>query len=328
MSFSNNPSWRALLFPVGKYFAGIPWSPSNPIIHLFGHSLKTKELINQLSHWASYDFPINETSPDGWIECKAILTQLHQEFLISNYLMTKIAYAILYNGYTYRYYKVNLENFWKSANEQYRDLTRLLKKAEQDTIKTLQVQQPNVREKLIPLHQSGMVGFELMPTFSKLLAANYLFTDLAARVKGLTEEVQTVLQDKGDYNSPQMMTNAEFHDVLAKIADSSTAAGHTPRAGLAIPESDNASQQTIDPVMGMITMTLDDPSDMPTEGEDAEVAESEPENETAEVRPEVQHVKIHKPVKFTPSVRRLRMRQSHEVVILDKNESANEDNEN
>lgn len=51
------------------------------------------------------------------------------------------------------------------ANEQYKELTRLIKRGEEDTFKALQLQQPSVRDKLIPLHQSEMVGFELMPTF-------------------------------------------------------------------------------------------------------------------------------------------------------------------
>lgn len=335
MSSSNNPYWP-LDSLLAKSTAGIPWSPSNPTIQLFGHPLKIKELIDQLSYWASYDFPTNITPPDGWIECKAILIQLHKAFLISNYLMTKIAFSILHDGHAYRHYKAELEKYWENANEQYKELTRLLKKAEQDTFRTLQLRQPVVRDRLIPLHQSGMVGFELMPTFSKLLIANHLFTGLAVRVKGLTEEIQTVLQDPGDYSSPPRMSNAEFHEVFTRIANSSTAArrsGHASRAALAISNIGNASQQSIGTVVGMSAMTLGNPTDAPTEGEMLRMleyaagAESDPESEAAEERPVIQEVKNYKPLVVTPSERRLRRMQSHAGVIVDENENADENNE-
>lgn len=334
MSFSN-PYWP-LNSPLAKSTAGVSWSPSNPIIQLFGHPLKIKELIDQLSYWASYDFPTNTTPPDGWIECKAILIRLHETFLISNYLMTKIAFSILHDGHAYRHYKAELEKYWEKSNEQYKELTRLLKKAEQDTFRTLQLRQPIVRDRLIPLHQSGMVGFELMPTFSKLLIANHLFTGLAVRVKDLTEEVQTILQDPGDYSSPPGMSNAEFHEVLTRIANSSTAArrsGHASRAALAISNMDNPSQQSIDPMVGMSAMTLGDPTDAPTEAEMlrmleyAAEAESDPESEPAEERPMIQKVKGYQPLVVTPSERQLRRMRSHAGVIVVENEYAAENNE-
>lgn len=335
MSFSNNPYWP-LNCLLAKSTAGVSWSSSNPTIQLFGHPLKIKELIDQISYWASYDFPTNTNPPDGWIECKAILLRLHEAFLISNYLMTKIAFSILHDGHAYRHYKAELEKYWETSNEQYKELTRLLKKAEQDTFRTLQLRQPIVRDRLIPLHQSGMVGFELMPTFSKLLIANHLFTGLAVRVKSLTEEVQTVLQDPGDYSSPPGMSNAEFHEVLTRIANSSTAArrsGHASRVALAISNISNSSQQSIDPMVGMSAMTLGDPTDAPTEGEMlrmleyAAEAESDPESETAEERPMIQKVKSYQPLVVTPSERRLRRMRSHSGVIVDENENAAENNE-
>lgn len=335
MSFSNNPYWP-LNSLLAKSTAGVSWSPSNPIIQLFGHPLKIKELIDQISYWASYDFPTNTNPPDGWIECKAILLRLHEAFLISNYLMTKTAFSILHDGHAYRHQKAELEKYWETSNEQYKELTRLLKKAEQDTFRTLQLRQPVVRDRLIPLHQSGMVGFELMPTFSKLLIANHLFTGLAVRVKGLTEEVQTVLQDPGDYSSPPGMSNAEFHEVLTRFANSSTAArrsGHASRVALAISNIDNPSQESINPMVGMSAMTLGDPTDPPTEGEMlrmleyAAEAESDPESETAEERPMIQQVKSYQPLVVTPSERRLRRMRSHSGVIVDEHENAAETNE-
>ena len=273
--------------------------------------------------------------------------------------MTKIAFSILHDGHAYRHYKAELEKYWENSNEQYKELTRLLKKAEQDTFRTLQLRQPLVRDRLIPLHQSGMVGFELMPTFSKLLIANHLFTGLAVRVKGLTEDVQTVLQDPGDYSSPPGMSNAEFHEVLTRIANSSTGArrsGHASRAALAISNIGNASQQLIDPMVGMSAMSLGNPTDAPTEGEmlrmleyatEAESdptdvptegemprmleyateAESDPESETAEERPMIQKVKNYQPFVVTPSERHLRRMRSHAGVIVDENENADENNE-
>lgn len=337
MSSSENPN-LPLPSQLARSSAGVSWTPSNPVIQLFGHSLKIKELIDQLSRWATYNFPTNETPPDGWIECKDILTKLHKAFLISNYLMTKIAYYILHNGHAYRHHKADLEKYWQSANEQYKELTRLLKKAEQDTYRTLQSRQVNVMDKLIPLHESGIVGFELMPIFTKLLTANHLFTGLTVRVKELTEAVQTVLQDPGDYNSPPGMSNAEFHEVLTLIAISSPAArrsGHAPRAALAITNIDTASQQSIDPVVGMSAMTLGDTTVAPTEGEmrmmleyaEAEESGSDPESETAEETPKTQNVKSYQPLVVTPSERRLRRRRSHAGLIVDENENADEDNE-
>lgn len=315
---------------------GVPWSPSKPAIILFGHTLKIKGLIDQLSQWAAYDFPILEIPPIHWRECKTILAQLHEAFLFSNYLMTKIAFSILHNGFSYRHYKLDLKLFWETANEQYKELTRLLKKGEQETYKALKLKEPNGRDKLIPLHQSGIVGFDLMPTFFEILTRNNLFTGLVARVKELTEEVQRVLSDEGDYTMPPKMDDAEFNEVLTQIANSSSAArrsGHARRGALAIP-----SQQSIDPVAGISAMSLGDIIAGPTVGEMkrmlnyAEEAGSEPESQrwtrtSNKPRPLIQHVKAYQPVVVTPSERRLERRRSHRAVIVDEKEIIDEDNE-
>lgn len=255
--------------------------------------------------------------------------------------MTKIAFSILHSGHSYRHYKADLELFWEMANEQYKELTRLLKKSEEDTFKALQLQQPNVRDKLIPLHQSGMVGFELMPTFLEILTRNNLFTGLAARVKELTYNVQRVLQDAGDYTMPPEMNDAEFHEVLTQIANSSSAARrsrHARREALAIPNFGSDSQQSIDPVAGMSAMSLGDVTAGPTEGEMrtmlnyAEASNSEPGNETWDRTsdkppPVIQNVKSYQPVVVTPSERRLRRMRSHRAVIVVEKESIDEDSE-
>lgn len=339
MSSSNNLLWPLPLVLV-RPTADVSWTPSKPAIQLFGHPLKIKELIDQLSYWAAYDFPTNKISPSHWIECKAMLAQLHETFLFSNYLLTKVAFSILHSGHTYRHYKVELEIFWEMANEQYKELTRLIKKGEQDTFEALHLRQPDVGDKLTPLHQSGMVGFELMPYFLEILTRNDLLNGLAARVKALTDDVQRILQDAGDYTMPPEMNNAEFHEVLTRIANSSAAArrsGNARQEAQAIPSILNASQQSADPTAGMSAMHLGDITAGPTEGEmrrmleyagEADSApESEPGCATDNPPPVIQSVKSNQPVVVTPSERRLRRRRSHRTVIVGEQGIAVEDNE-
>lgn len=109
MSFSNDPYWP-FLSQLATNFAGIPWIPSTTsVIQMFGHSLSIKELIDQISLWATYDFPTNPNA--GWIECKAILKKLHEAFIISNYLIIKVGFSIIYNGQAYRDHKVKIGGF-------------------------------------------------------------------------------------------------------------------------------------------------------------------------------------------------------------------------
>lgn len=340
MSSSNNPS-RSYPLILARSTAGVPWTPSKPAIQLFGHLLKIKGLIDQISFWANYDFPTINIPPIYWIECKATLAQLHEAFLFSNYLMTKIAFSILHSGHSYRHYQADLELFWEVSNEQYKELTRLIKKSEEDTFKALQLQQPNVRNKPIPFHQSGIAGFELMPTFLQILTRNNLFTGLAARVKELTYNVQRVLQDAGDYNMPPEMNDAEFHEVLTQIANSSSAARrsrHARREALSIPFLGNDSRQSIDPVAGMSAMRLGGVTAGPTEGEMrtmpnyAEDSNSEPGSDVWDrtldkPAPRIQIVKEYQPVVVTPSQRRLRRMRSHRGVIVVEKESIGEDSE-
>ena len=333
MSSSNNPLWPLPLV-LARHTAGVPWTPSEPVIQLFGHPLKIKELIDQLSYWTVYDFPTNKIPPTHWIEYKAMLARIHGAFLFSNYLLTKIAFSVLHSGHTYRHYKVDLEIFWEMANEQYKELTRLIKKGEHDTFEALHLRQPDVGDKLTPLHQSGMVGFELMPYFLEILTRNDLLTGLAARVKALTDDVQRILQDAGDYTMPPEMNSAEFQEVLTRIANSSSAAarrsGHARQEAQAIPSIFNASQQqSTDPAAAdMSAMRLGNVTAAgPTEGEmrrmleyagEADsVPESEPGCATADKPPPViQSVKISQPVVITPSERRLRRRRSHSIVMV------------
>lgn len=344
MSSSNDPLWP-LSLQLARSSAGVPWSPSKAVIQLFGHPLKIKELIDQISCWANYDFPTIQTPPPHWIECKATLAKLHETFLFSNYLMTKIAFSILYSGHSYRHHKADLELFWAIANEQYKELTYLLKKSEQDTYETLHLRQPSARDKPIPLHQSEIAGFEMMPTFLEILTRNNLFTGLVARVKGLINDVQTILRDEGDYTMPPPEMNiAEFLEVLTQIANSSSSntaarrSGHAQRETLAIHNISNASQQPTETVAGMSTGGLGDIIAGPTEeqmrrmrnysGEVDSEPEMEPRSRTADKpSPAIQKVKSSKPVVVTPSERRLRRRQSHRAVIVDENEIADEKDE-
>lgn len=331
MSSSDISFWSSP-FTIARSSTGVPWNPSNPVIRLFGHLLKIKELIDQLSYWAAYDFPVNKVPPNYWIGCKAILSQLYEAFLLSNYLMTKIAFSILHSGHSHRHYKADLELFWELANQQYKELTQLLKKSEEDTFKALQLRQPNVRDKMVPLHQSGMVGFELMPTFLETLARNNLFTGLAPRVKELTYNIQRVLQDGGDYKKPPEMNDAEFHQVLTKIA---TRSRHARPEAPAIPNIGNDSQQSKDPVEGMSATRM---TAGPTEGEMrtmldyADQSNSEPGSETWNRTPDnssavIQHVKGYQPVVVTPSESRLQRMRSHSALIVDGDESIDEDSE-
>lgn len=260
--------------------------------------------------------------------------------------MTKIAFSILHSGHSYRHYQADLELFWEMSNEQYKELTRLVKKSEEDTFKVLQLQQPNVRDKPIPLHQSGILGFELMPTFLQILTRNNLFTGLAARVRQLTNNVQRVLQDAGDYTMPPEMNDTEFHEVLTQIANSSSAARrprHPRREAPAIPNIGNDSRQSIDPVAGMSAMRLGDVTAGPTEGERrtmlnyTEEPNSEPGSETwdrtlerrdrTRRTPMIQEVKVYQPVVVTPSESRLRRMRSHRAVTVVEKESIDEDSE-
>lgn len=174
----------------------------------------------------------------------------------------------------------------------------------------------------------------------EILTRNNLFTGLAARVKELTDDVQRVLQDAGDYTKPPEMNDAEFHEVLAQIANSILAArrsGHTRREALAIPNIGNASQQSIDPVAGMSAMSSSDVIRGPMEGQMrtmldyAVEAKSEPGTETWNLTtdkspPVLQYVDIYQPVVVTPSERRLRRMRSHRAVIVDEKEILDEDN--
>lgn len=255
--------------------------------------------------------------------------------------MIKSAYSILHSGYSYRHNQAYLEIFWDMANEQFKELTQLLKKSEEDTFKELQLRPPNVRDKPIPVHQSGMVGFELMPTFLENLTRDDLFTGLAARVEDLTNNVQRVLQDEGDYTMPPEMNDAEFHEVLTKVANSSSAtrsSRHPRRKALATPDIGKNRQQSIDPVAGMSAMSLGNETAGPTEGdiqnllEYAEQSNSEPGSETrdrtSEVAPKgIQRVKCNKPVVVKPSESQLRTMRSHRALIVVEKESIDEDSE-
>lgn len=338
MSSSDIPFWSSP-FTLARSTAGVPWSPSQPVVRLFGHLLKTKELIDQLSYWAAYDFSSNNKSPPTyWREFKPILAQSHNVFLFFNYLMIKIAYSILHSGYSYRHNQAYLEIFWDMANEQFEELTRLLKKSEEDTFKALQLRPPTVRDKPIPVHQSGVVGIELMPTFLEILTRDDLFTGCAARVEDLTNNVQRVLQDKGDYTMPPEMNDAEFHEVLTKVAHSSSAtrnSRHPRRKALATPDIGKNRQQSIYPVAGMNAMSLGNETAGPTEGEIQNLLEyaeqsnrSETRDRTSEVPPKgIQSVKYNKPVVLTPSESQLRTMRSHRALIVVENESIDENSE-
>lgn len=336
MSSSNIPLWSPNV-TLARSTAGVPWSPSQPVIRIFGHLLKMKELIDQLSYWASYyDFSSNNNNsraptPSYWREFKVILARLHNVLLVSNYLMIKIAYSILHNGHSYRHNQAYLDICWDMSNEQYKELTQLIKKSEEDTFKALQLRPPNVRNKPISLHHSGMVGFELMPIFLEKLTRDNLFTDFAARMEDLTNNAQMVLQDAGDYTMPPEMNGAEFHEVLTKIAAKSSSATrssrHPQQKALATPNIGNVWQQSIDPVAGMSAMSLGNVTAGPTEGEIqnlldyAEQSNTEPGGETWDRTSEkpplvIQRVKHNKPVVVTPSESQLRTMQSYTGLLV------------
>lgn len=336
MSSSNIPFWSHHV-TLARSTAGVSWSPSQPVIRLFGHLLKMKELIDQLLYWTSYyNFSSNNSNsctptPTYWREFKAILARLHNVLLVSNYFMIKIAYSILHNGHSYRHNQAYLDICWDMSNEQYKELTQLIKKSEEDTFKALQLWPPNVRDKPIPLHHSGMVGFELMPTFLEKLTRDNLFTDLAARMEDLTNNVQIVLQDAGDYTMPPEMNDAEFHEVLTKIVAKSSSATrssrHPRQKALATPDIGNVWQQSIDPVAGMSAMSLDYVTAGPTEGDIQnlldyeEQSNTEPGSETWDRTSEksplmIQRVKHNQPVVVTPSESQLRTMQSHTALLV------------
>lgn len=342
MSSSNITFWSSP-FNLARSSAGVPWSPSQPVIRLFGHLLKMKELIGQLSYWAAYyDFFSSNNNnnnnnsrppptPTYWREFKAILSKLHNVFLFSNYLMIKIAYSILHNGYSYRHNQAYLDIFWDMANEQYKELTQFIKKSEEDTFKALQLRPPNMRDKPIPLHQSGMVGFELMPTFLEKLARENHFTGLAGRVENLTNDVQIVLQDAGDYTMPPEMNDAEFHEVLTNIAAKSSSATRRPRhprrKAPATPDIGKDWQQSIDPVTEMSAIRLGDITAGPTEGgiqnllDYTEQSNTEPGSETWDRISEkpplvIQRVKRNQPVFVTPSESQLRRMRSYTALVV------------